>query len=221
MSSKTLNLNDQVYAYLLKNISVESTAAQELREETQAKLTMAGMQVSPEQAAFMAFLVQALGVEQAVEVGTFTGYSALAVAQALPENGRLIACDVSKEWTDIGRKYWQKAGVDHKIDLRLAPAAETLEHLLAEGNEGKFDFAFIDADKANYAVYYERCLSLLRVGGIVAVDNVLWGGRTADPTLTDASTTAIRQLNSLIADDGRVNSTMLPVGDGLTLARKL
>lgn len=221
MSSKTLNLNDQVYAYLLKNISVESPAAQDLREETHAKLTMAGMQVSPEQAAFMAFLVQVLGVEQAVEVGTFTGYSALAVAQALPENGRLIACDVSKEWTDIGRKYWQKAGVDHKIDLRLAPAVETLEHLLAEGNEGKFDFAFIDADKANYAVYYERCLSLLRVGGIVAVDNVLWGGRTADPTLTDASTTAIRQLNSLIADDSRVNSTMLPVGDGLTLARKL
>lgn len=221
MSSKTLNLNDRVYAYLLKNISIESPAARELREETHATQSMAGMQVSPEQASFMAFLVQALNVEQAVEVGTFTGYSALVVAQALPENGRLIACDVSKEWTDIGRKYWQQAGVDHKIDLRLAPAAETLEQLLADGQESKFDFAFIDADKSNYTVYYELCLSLLRVGGIVAVDNVLWGGRTADPTLTDASTTAIRQLNALIADDCRVAATMLPVGDGLTLARKL
>lgn len=221
MSSKTLDLTDQVYTYLLKNITAESLAARELRVETLSTQSMAAMQVSPEQASFMAFLVQALGVKQAVEVGTFTGYSALAVAQALPEDGRLIACDVSREWTDIGRKYWKQAGVDHKIDLRLAPATETLNRLIADGHEGQFDFAFIDADKSNYAVYYEQCLTLLRKGGIVAVDNVLWGGRTADPTFTEASTTAIRQLNALIADDGRVTATMLPIGDGLTLARKL
>ena len=220
MSSKTLNLNEQIYAYLLNNISPESEAAKELREETQAELTMAGMQISPEQASFMAFLVQVLGVHRTIEVGTFTGYSALAVAQALPEDGLLIACDVSEEWTDIGKKYWKQAGVDHKIDLRLAPAVDTLENLLADGAAGEFDFAFIDADKGNYANYYELCLSLLRVGGVIAVDNVLWGGRTADLSLQDASTVAIRNLNTLIASDNRVTSTMLPIGDGLTLVRK-
>ncbi len=221
MSSRTLTLNESIYDYLLSNIRPESAAMRELREVTHATLRMHVMQVSPEQAAFMSLLCRLMGARNTLEVGTFTGYSALAVAEVLPDEGRIVACDLSKEWTDIGRKHWEQAGVEHKIDLRLAPASETLSQLIAEGQQSTYDFAFIDADKANYDDYYEKCLVLLRNGGLVAVDNVLWGGRTADASVTDRDTVAIRELNKKIADDERVFSTMLPVGDGLTLAQKL
>lgn len=221
MSSRTLTLNESIYNYLLSNIRSESSAMQELREVTYAKLRMHVMQVSPEQAAFMSLLCRILNAKNTIEVGTFTGYSALAVAEVLPENGKIIACDISKEWTDIGKKYWHQAGVAHKIDLRLGPANETLTKLIDAGQSESFDFAFIDADKANYESYYESCLILLRSGGIVAVDNVLWGGRTADQSVMDNDTVAIRNLNAKIANDERVYATMLPIGDGLTLAQKL
>ncbi len=221
MSSRTITLNEQIHSYLFENIRAESDAMRELREVTHASLRMHVMQVSPEQAAFMAMLTRILGAKKTIEVGTFTGYSTLAVAEQLPDDGRIIACDVSQEWTDIGRKYWEKAGVANKIDLRLGPASETLSGLLAENMQDSFDFGFIDADKSNYDDYYEKCLLLLRKGGIVAVDNVLWGGRTADSSFMDEDTVAIRNLNAKIAEDPRVFSTMLPIGDGLTLAQKL
>lgn len=221
MSSRTLNLDESVYAYLLSNIHPETPVLRELRETTRETLSMYAMQISPEQGAFMALLCRVLNACLALEVGTFTGYSALAVAQVLPEDGKLITCDVSKEWTDIGREYWTKAGVFDKIDLRLAPATETLSHLLDEIGEETVDFAFIDADKTNYDDYYELCLKLIRPGGLIAIDNVLWGGRTADLTATDNSTVALRNLNSKVRQDDRVFATMLPVGDGLTLVQKL
>ena len=190
-----------------------------LREET-VSLEKANMQIGPEQAQFMALLVELLGARNALEVGTFTGYSALAVALALPDDGRLVACDVSDEWTAIGRRYWEEAGVAHKIDLRLAPAVETLDDLLAEGWAGTFDFAFIDADKEGYDIYYERALELIRTGGLVALDNTLWEGKVVDSEVTDDDTVAIRAINSKLAGDERVTLSLLPVGDGLTLARK-
>ena len=168
----------------------------------------------------MSWLIGLLNVKNALEVGTFTGYSALCVAEALPDDGKLIACDVSEEWTSMAREYWERGGVAHKIDLQLRPAVETLESLIADGREGSFDFAFIDADKPNYDSYYELCLRLLRVGGIVAVDNVLWSGRVANKLLVDASTRAIRALNTKIQGDERVSNVMIPIGDGLTLATK-
>ena len=221
MSSRTLNLDETVYSYLLSNIAPETPALRELRETTRETLSMYGMQISPEQGAFMALLCRILNARLAVEVGTFTGYSALAVAQVLPKDGKLITCDVSKEWTDIGREYWMRAGVADKIELRLAPATESLTQLLTAYGTGTFDFAFIDADKTNYDDYYELCLSLIRTGGLIAIDNVLWGGRTADPTATDNSTVALRNLNSKVRQDDRVFATMLPIGDGLTLVQKL
>ncbi|MXW07143.1 MAG: SAM-dependent methyltransferase [Gammaproteobacteria bacterium] len=221
MSSRTLNLDESVYAYLLSNIHPETPVLRELRETTRETLSMYAMQISPEQGAFMALLCRVLNARLALEVGTFTGYSALAVTQVLPKDGKLITCDVSKEWTDIGRKYWTKAGVADKIDLRLAPATDTLSHLLEERGVDTFDFAFIDADKGNYDAYYELCLQLIRVGGLIAIDNVLWGGRTSDPTVTDNATVALRNLNSKVRQDDRVFATMLPVGDGLTLVLKL
>ena len=221
MSSKTLNLDESVYAYLLSNIHPETSALRELRETTRKTLPMHVMQISPEQGAFMALLCRVMNARLAVEVGTFTGYSALAVAQVLPEDGKLVACDVSKEWTDIGGQYWAEAGVAHKIDLRLAPATETLSQLLDERGAGTFDFAFIDADKTNYDDYYELCLQLIRVGGLIAIDNVLWGGRTSDPSATDTATVALRNLNSKVRQDDRVFATMLPIGDGLSLVQKL
>lgn len=221
MSSKTLNLDESIYAYLLNNIHPETPALRELRESTRDRLPMHGMQISPEQGAFMALLCRVMNVRYALEVGTFTGYSALAVAQVLPEDGKLVACDVSEEWTNIGRYFWAQAGVENKIDLRLAPATETLNKLLVEDGGGTFDFAFIDADKSNYDEYYELCFQLIRVGGLIAIDNVLWGGRTADSTITDSSTVALRSLNSKVRQDDRVFATMLPIGDGLTLVQKL
>lgn len=190
-----------------------------LRAET-AKLPMAMMQISPEQGAFMGNLMRIMGATKTLEVGTFTGYSALVVAMALPENGKVVACDVSDEWTSIGKPYWEKAGVADKIDLQLRPAVETLDQLIANGESGTFDFAFIDADKSNYDIYYERSLTLLRSGGVIAVDNVLWNGAVIDDARQDEDTRAIRSLNDKIHNDPRVDMNMLPVGDGLTLAIK-
>jgi predicted O-methyltransferase YrrM len=219
MSSRTLNLDDALYEYLIRYGVREPTGARELRERT-SKLPMAMMQISPEQGALMGMLVKLIGARRAIEVGTFTGYSALCVAAALPPDGKLIACDVSAEWTSIGREYWAKAGVDKKIELKLAPAVETLDALLSAGEAGRFDFAFIDADKSNYDAYYERILKLLRHGGLVGIDNVLWGGRVANRSANDADTEAIRALNTKLAGDSRVDVALLPIGDGLTLARK-
>jgi O-methyltransferase len=219
MSLKSFQLSEPVYQYLLEHSIRESAEGVGLREKT---LGMEGgnMQISPEQGQFMALLVELMGATRAVEVGTFTGYSALMVAQALPPEGRLVACDVSLEWTEVGRPFWRAAGVEHKIDLRLGPAVETLDGLLEDGQAESFDFAFIDADKVNYSAYYERCLALLRPGGVVLIDNVLWSGSVADPAVDDPDTEAIRTLNRHIRADMRVSVSMLPVGDGLTLARK-
>ena len=220
MSSQTLQMTPALSEYLLCGAG-ESAAARSLREETQRELgRWSAMQVSPEQGAFMALLIRLTSTRRAIEVGTFTGYSALVVAEALPADGRLVACDVSAEWTAIGRRHWAAAGVADKIDLKLAPAVETLDTLIAGGESGAFDFAFIDADKVNYDAYYERCLTLLRPGGAVAIDNVLWGGRVADAEHTDAATVAIRTLNEKVRGDARVDAAMLPIGDGLTLAVK-
>ena len=219
MSAKTIFLNQPVYDYL-RDVSLrESELMTELREET-AGLEMAMMQIAPEQGQFITLLVQLLGVRRAVEVGTFTGYSALAIAMGLPEDGRLIACDISDEWTAIGKRYWQRAGLTDKIDLRLAPAIETLDDLLSRGQVGEFDFAFIDADKQNYLNYYERCLQLLRPGGLIVVDNVLWDGSVADPENKKPDTCAIRDFNLFIKSDQRVDISMIAVGDGLSLIRK-
>jgi len=219
MANRTIDLTDRLYDYLLKVSLREPPLLAELRAET-AKLPDAVMQISPEQGQFMALLVQLIGARRAIEVGTFTGYSALCVASALPARGKLIACDISKEYTSVGRPYWERAGVAGKIDLRLGPALDTLRSLLAEGAAGSFDFAFIDADKKEYDGYYEAILELLRPGGLVAIDNVLWGGAVADSRKRDADTVAIRALNKKLHDDERVSLSLLPVGDGLTLARK-
>ena len=199
--------------------SRESEIAARLREET-AKLPQSGMQIGPDQAAFLALLVRAVGARHCIEIGTFTGMSALAVACALPDDGRLVCCDISAEWTSIARRYWIEAGVAARIDLRLAPALETLRDLAAGGGRGTYDFAFIDADKSGYDAYYEACLELLRPGGLVALDNMLWSGRVADPGAHDADTDAICALNAKIHADRRVDASLLTVGDGVVLARK-
>jgi caffeoyl-CoA O-methyltransferase len=178
------------------------------------------MQISPEQGQFMRLLIELLGAKKTLDIGTFTGYSALSVALSLPENGQIIACDTSIEWTDIAKRFWDRAGVSHKISLKLAPALNTLDTLLAEGQANTFDFSFIDADKENYMAYYEKSLALVRPGGLIAIDNVLWSGQVADPTIQDTDTIAIRALNSKILMDDRVTMSMVPISDGLTLARK-
>ncbi len=219
MSSKTLNLTAPVYEYLLAHSLRDTPVLRELREVT-VKLEHGRMQISPEQGQLMALLVKLMGARRTIEVGTFTGYSALCVALALPEDGRVVACDMSEEWTDVGRRYWALAGVAQKIDLRLGAAGHTLDGLLAEGGAGNYDFAFIDADKGNYATYYEQCLRLVRAGGLIAVDNTLWSGSVADAGATDDDTVAIRALNDRMHGDARIELSMLPVGDGLTLALK-
>lgn len=219
MSTKTLNLTPGLYEYLLSTSLREQPVLQALREETY-RSTDFNMQISPEQGQFMALLMELLGARKTLDIGTFTGYSALAVALALPMDGKVIACDVNAEWTAIAKQFWQKAGMADKIELRLAPALETLQGLLDQGEASTFDFAFIDADKANYAEYYEKALQLLRRGGLIAIDNVLWGGDVANPTVNDASTRAIRALNKKLLLDERVTISLLPIGDGLTLARK-
>ena len=191
-----------------------------LREETAAN-PQSGMQVSPEQGQYLALMARLIGARRSLEVGTFTGYSALVVAMALPEDGQIIACDINKEWTDIARRYWDEAGVAHKINLRLGPAVETLQALLAGGGKGTFDFAFIDADKSNYQSYFDSAVELIRPGGLIAVDNVLWHGRVIDPAEQDRDTLAVREFNRKLHTDARVEISLVPMGDGLTLARKL
>ena len=219
MASRTISMDDRLYEYLIAHSVRDLPVLAELRAET-AKMPNALMQISAEQGQFMGLLVELIGARRTIEVGTFTGYSALAVALALPADGRVIACDVSEEFTSVARRYWAKAGVANKIDLRLAPAKETLDKLLAAGEAGRFDFAFIDADKENYVGYFERCLKLLRTGGLIAVDNVLWDGKVANPAVDDKDTRAIRVLNDQLKTDQRVSLSMVPIGDGLTLARK-
>ena len=219
MSMQTIVLTDELYRYLQDVSLREPELLARLREET-ARLERANMQIGPEQGQFMALLVELIGVTKALEIGTFTGYSALVVALAMPADGRLIACDVSEEWTAIGRRYWEEAGVADKIDLRLGPAAATLDELLAEGAEGSFDFVFIDADKTGYDDYYERSLRLLHPGGLIAIDNVLWNGNLYDLSIDDPDTVAIRVLNEKLHTDERVSISLVPIGEGLTLARK-
>lgn len=219
MSSKTLNLTDNLYDYYQKISLRESPILKKLRDET-ASMTGAVMQISPEQGQFMALLIELLGARKTLDIGTFTGYSALVVAQALPPDGKVIACDISAESGKVAKRYWKEAKVENKIELRLAPAGETLQHLIDNGESSTFDFSFIDADKANYDEYYEKSLQLVRRGGLIAVDNVLWGGAVADAANNDAQTKAIRALNVKLLHDERVTISMIPIGDGLTLARK-
>ena len=219
MANRTLPMNDALHAYLLEVAVDEAPVLRRLREET-ATRPNAAMQIGPEQGAFMGWLVGLVGARRAVEVGTFTGYSALAIARAMPADGRLVCCDVSEEYAATARRHWDEAGVGARIELRLGPAADTLAALLAEGGPGAYDFAFVDADKPSYDAYYERCLELLRPGGLLALDNVLWGGAVADPADTRESTQALRALNDKVFRDGRVDACLVPIGDGLTLARK-
>jgi len=211
---RNVELSDALYDYVVEVGTRESRVQRELRAETR-KLPMAGMQIGPDQGALLQALVRILRAKRCIEIGTFTGYSALAVALALPGDGKIICCDVSEEWTSIARRYWKKAGVARKIDLRIAPALETLK-----GLRGRFDFAFIDADKPNYWKYYERCLRLLRKGGLIAVDNTLWSGAVIDPGERSESTEALREFNRRLAKDRRVDIALLAIGDGLTLAVK-
>jgi len=218
MGARSL-LPDDIERYVGEVITKETPLQKRLRAET-AKLPMAMMQIGPDQGALLALLVRLIGAKRTLEIGTFTGYSALTVAQALPEGGKVIACDVSEEWTSIARRYWREAGLADRIELRLGPAAETLKALLQAGAAGSFDFAFIDADKSGYDAYYELCLQLIRPNGLIAIDNVLWSGAVLDPKKRDADTAALRALNLKIRDDARVDSALLTVGDGLLLARK-
>jgi len=218
MPKTIVTMTDPLYEYMLNTWLRESDALKALREET-AQLEMSAMQISPDQGQFMAFLVTLLSAKRIIEVGTFTGYSALAMALATAEDAKIICCDVSDEWTSIGKKYWKKAAVENKIDLRLAPALDTLKDLLAKG-ENSFDFAFIDADKTNYDAYYEACYSLVKPNGIIAIDNVFWGGSVVDASQQDDDTNAIRALNEKLQHDKRIDLSIVPIGDGLTLARK-
>lgn len=219
MSNRTITMTDALYGYMLETSLREAPLLERLRDET-AGHARAGMQISPEQGQFMQLLVKLTGARRCIEVGVFTGYSSLAVALALPADGRILACDVSEEFTSVARRYWKEAGVAGKIELVLAPATATLDARLKAGEAGSYDLAFIDADKANYAQYYERILELLRPGGLVLVDNVLWSGRVLDADDRSEDTAAIRSFNKLLHQDERVDLSMLPVGDGLTLARK-
>lgn len=226
MSTKALNISDasgklqsHLYDYILSVSLREPETLTQLRQETE-KHPDGGMQIAPDQGQFMALLVRLIGAKKVLEIGTFTGYSALWMALALPKDGILTACDVSEEYTTIARHYWQAAGVEGKIDLHLAPALDTLDALLVAGQAGTFDFVFIDADKVNYPQYFEKSLELLRPGGLIAIDNVLWGGDVADPSITDPDTLTLRSLNLTLHQDERIDLSMLPIADGLTLVLK-
>ena len=219
MANKTIGIPDELAAYVVEVGTREPELLVRLREET-AALPQHGMQIAPEQGAFLALVVELIGARRCIEIGTFTEYSSTVVALALPEDGRLVCCDVSEEWTSLARKYWDEAGVAGKIDLRIAPAAETLDRLLANGEQDTFDFAFIDADKAGYDTYYERVLRLVRPGGLIALDNTLWGGQVLDPDTDDKDTRALRALNAKLAADERITLCLLPLADGVTLARR-
>jgi predicted O-methyltransferase YrrM len=220
MSNRSLVLNDALYEYLLSVSLHEQPLLTELRELT-AKMPLARMQISPEQGQLMHWLVALMGARRTLEIGVFTGYSTLITALALPSDGLLVACDISAEYTAIAQQYWRRAGVAERIRLELRPALATLQQLLDAGQADSFDFAFIDADKENYRGYYEAALQLIRRGGVIAVDNVLWSGRLIDTTVNDSSTAALRIFNRQLYDDRRVAISMLPIGDGLTLVRKL
>jgi predicted O-methyltransferase YrrM len=219
MSRQTLTLDERLYGYLLDESLREPDVLRRLREET-ASHPKAEMQIAPEQGQFMALLVRLMGARRILEVGVFTGYSSLAMALALPADGRLVACDVSEEFTSVARRYWREAGVESRIELRLAPAVDTLDALLTAGEAGRFDLAFLDADKESYDAYYERSLALLRPGGLIVIDNVLQEGKVADPAVQTAPVVAIRHLNRKLLRDERIDLSMLPIADGLTLARK-
>lgn len=218
MAARSAFLDDRVAAYVDSTVR-RNSILDRLREETSHD-PRANMQIGADQGQFMQFLVKALGVRRYLEIGVFTGYSSLAVALALPPDGKVVACDISDEWTSIGRKYWREAAVESRIDLRLAPALETLDGLIRDGASGSFDLAFIDADKANVDNYYERCLTLLRAGGVILVDNVLWDGAVADPSIADVDTVALRAINAKVRGDERVDGALLTVGDGILMARK-
>lgn len=220
MSRSTTPLDDRLYQYFLEVSIRDDDIHRRLREET-GELENAQMQISAEQGQFMTLLVAATNARFALEIGTFTGYSALCIAEGLPDDGRLIACDIDEEWPSFGRRYWAEAGVGHKIEFRAGPAADTMMQLIDEGMEGDFDFVFIDADKRGLEEYYEKALRLVRVGGIIAVDNTLWGGQVADPDVHDEDTKAIRGFNATVIDDLRVQISVVPIGDGLTLLRRL
>ena len=212
-------ITEDVRRYLLDTAGQDSELVQELRAETQ-NTEYPGMQIGRDQGRFLALLVELLGATKAIEVGVFTGYSSLCIAGAMPEHGRLIACDVSEEWTSIARRYWERAGLAQRIELRLAPALTTLDQLITSEPRESFDFCFIDADKQNYDGYYERCLQLLRPGGLIAVDNALWGGSVARAEDQSPDTLAIRALNAKVLADERVTASLVPMGDGVLLARK-
>lgn len=218
MSNRTTPLDDTLYQYVLEHSLRENDVQRRLREMTMG-LEQANMQIAPEQGQFMALLVKLTGAKQVLEIGTFTGYSALAMAAALPAAGRIVCCDVSAEWTSMAEPYWREAGVRERIDLRIAPALDTLDALIGNGEGGNFDLAFIDADKTNYLRYYERCLHLVRPGGLIMFDNTLWDGRVADPTVDDDDTVALRELNDTLHRDERIDLSLVPIGDGLSLAR--
>ncbi len=218
MAKRSLT-SEPIEHYVNEVITRETPIQKRLRAET-AKLPNSQMQIGPDQGALMALLARAIGARRALEIGTFTGYSALAVAAALPQDGRLIACDMSEEWTRIAWRYWQEAGLANRIELRLGPALATLAALQSELGQGSFDFAFIDADKEEYDAYYEACLRLIRPGGLILLDNMLWSGKVADAAVQDAETLALRALNLKVRDDARVEACLLTVGDGIMMARK-
>lgn len=220
MSNSSIGLDSGLYEYLLSSSLREPAVMRNLREAT-AQMPEHNMQIAPDQGQFMAFLARLINARSCLEIGVFTGYSALAVARVLPEDGRLVACDISDAYTRVGRPFWEEAGVAARIDLRIGPALETLDALTEDGETGGFDFAFIDADKTGYQAYVERCHALVRPGGLILIDNVLWNGAVIDETDTDEDTQAIRALNAALAKDERFDIAMVPVGDGLTLLRRL
>jgi predicted O-methyltransferase YrrM len=219
MANKTIGLSEDLAGYVIEVGAREPHVLARLREET-AAIPQHGMQIAPEEGAFLAMLVELTGARRCIEVGTFTGYSSLAVALALPDDGSVVCCDVSEEWTAVARRYWSDAGVADRIDLRIAPASETLDALIADGGEAAYDFAFVDADKTGYDGYYERLLRLVRPGGLIVLDNMLWGGAVIDPEADDGDTDAIRSLNRKLATDERISLCLLPIADGVTLVRK-
>lgn len=218
MSLRSIGLDEKLYAYLIDVSLREPDVLRRLREET-ARRENASMQIAPEQGQFMALLVKLIGAERTLEIGSFTGYSALAVALALPPHGRVTACELSEEYAAVARHWWTEGGVGDKIEIRVGPAIETLDRMVEDGMAGRFDFAFIDADKEGYLAYWERCLRLVRRGGLIAVDNVLWDGRVVEAEDVEESTVAIRSFNARVRDDDRVDLSLVPIGDGLTLAR--
>jgi len=219
MSSRNDNIPSELYGYILDTSLRDLPVLKKLRDRT-AKVPLSIMQISPDQGQFMAFLAKAIGAKKTLEVGVFTGYSSLIVALALPDDGKVIACDISEEYTSIARPFWEEAGVAHKIDLRIGPAIDSLDELIGDGQSGTFDFAFIDADKETYPEYYERSLQLLRTGGLILIDNAFMGGNIANPEVNGESINIVRKLNADLKDDGRVDVSLLSIGDGLYLIRK-